>query len=97
RPERELAPPGGLEPQRRRDDRVAHAAYRATHDSAAWRPDLTRAYRLSLLSIVVVIDYRYGGSEMTMNNERRELTEPLGSVTRFFGALMIIAALVGTA
>src|SRR5215472_3367816 len=33
---------------------------------------------------------------MTMNNERRELTEPLGSVTRFFGALMIIAALVGT-
>jgi len=34
---------------------------------------------------------------MTMNNERRELTEPLGSVTRFFGALMIIAALVGTA
>jgi hypothetical protein len=34
---------------------------------------------------------------MTINNERRELTEPLGFVTRFFGALMIIAALVGTA
>jgi hypothetical protein len=34
---------------------------------------------------------------MTMNNERRELTEPLGSVTRFFGALMIIAALIGAA
>jgi hypothetical protein len=34
---------------------------------------------------------------MTTDNERRGLTEPLGSVTRFFGALMIIAALIGTA
>ena len=34
---------------------------------------------------------------MTINNERRRLTEPLGSVTTFFGALMIIAALVGVA
>jgi Protein of unknown function (DUF2975) len=30
---------------------------------------------------------------MTTENERRTLTEPLESVTRFFGALMIIAAL----
>lgn len=34
---------------------------------------------------------------MTTDNERRGLTEPLESVTRFFGALMIIAALVGVA
>ena len=34
---------------------------------------------------------------MTTDNERRPLTEPLESVTRFFGALMIIAALVGVA
>ena len=34
---------------------------------------------------------------MTIDNERRRLTEPLGSVTTFFGALMIIAALVGVA
>jgi hypothetical protein len=34
---------------------------------------------------------------MTTDNERRTLTEPLESVTRFFGALMIIAALVGVA
>ncbi len=34
---------------------------------------------------------------MTINNERRRLTEPLESVTTFFGALMIIAALVGVA
>lgn len=32
---------------------------------------------------------------MTASNERGELTEPLESVTRFFGALMIIVALVG--
>jgi hypothetical protein len=32
---------------------------------------------------------------MMTSNERGELTEPLESVTRFFGALMIIAALVG--
>ena len=34
---------------------------------------------------------------MTTNNERRGLTEPLESVTTFFGALMIIAALIGVA
>lgn len=34
---------------------------------------------------------------MTTDNERRPLTEPLESVTRFFGVLMIIAALVGVA
>lgn len=34
---------------------------------------------------------------MTTSNERGDLTEPLESVTRFFGALMIIAALVGVA
>ena len=34
---------------------------------------------------------------MTIDDERRRLTEPLGSVTTFFGALMIIAALVGVA
>jgi hypothetical protein len=34
---------------------------------------------------------------MTTNSERRGLTEPLESVTTFFGALMIIAALVGVA
>jgi len=34
---------------------------------------------------------------MTIDNERRRLTEPLGSVTTFFGALMIIAALAGVA
>ena len=34
---------------------------------------------------------------MTTNDERRRLTEPLESVTTFFGALMIIAALVGVA
>ncbi len=34
---------------------------------------------------------------MTINNERRRLTEPLESVTTFFGALMIIAALIGVA
>jgi hypothetical protein len=34
---------------------------------------------------------------MTTNDERRGLTEPLESVTRFFGVLMIIAALVGVA
>lgn len=34
---------------------------------------------------------------MTIDDERRGLTEPLESVTRFFGALMIIAALVGVA
>jgi hypothetical protein len=34
---------------------------------------------------------------MTTSNERDELTEPLASVTRFFGGLMIIAALIGTA
>jgi DUF2975 family protein len=34
---------------------------------------------------------------MTTRNERGDLTEPLESVTRFFGALMIIAALVGVA
>jgi len=34
---------------------------------------------------------------MTTSNERRRLTEPLGSVTTFFGGLMIIAALIGTA
>jgi hypothetical protein len=33
---------------------------------------------------------------MTTSNERDELTEPLASVTRFFGGLMIIAALIGT-
>ena len=32
---------------------------------------------------------------MTIDDERRGLTEPLESVTRFFGALMITAALVG--
>jgi hypothetical protein len=34
---------------------------------------------------------------MSTNSERRGLTEPLESVTTFFGALMIIAALVGVA
>lgn len=34
---------------------------------------------------------------MTTDSERRGLTEPLESVTTFFGALMIIAALVGVA
>lgn len=34
---------------------------------------------------------------MTIDNERRRLTEPLGSVTTFLGALMIIAALAGVA
>ena len=34
---------------------------------------------------------------MMTSNERSGLTEPLESVTRFFGALMIIAALVGVA
>jgi hypothetical protein len=34
---------------------------------------------------------------MTTSNERGDLTEPLESVTRFFGTLMIIAALVGVA
>jgi hypothetical protein len=34
---------------------------------------------------------------MTTDNERRGLTEPLESVTRFFGALMIVAALIGVA
>jgi DUF2975 family protein len=34
---------------------------------------------------------------MTTSSERRGLTEPLESVTTFFGALMIIAALVGVA
>ena len=34
---------------------------------------------------------------MTTSDERRRLTEPLDSVTTFFGALMIIAALVGVA
>ena len=34
---------------------------------------------------------------MSTNSERRGLTEPLESVTAFFGALMIIAALVGVA
>ena len=34
---------------------------------------------------------------MTTNNERRRLTEPLESVTTFFGTLMIIAVLVGVA
>ena len=34
---------------------------------------------------------------MTIDDERRRLTEPLGSVTTFFGALMIIAALAGVA
>ena len=34
---------------------------------------------------------------MTTGDERRRLTEPLDSVTTFFGALMIIAALVGVA
>jgi hypothetical protein len=34
---------------------------------------------------------------MTIDDERRGLTEPLESVTRFFGALMITAALVGVA
>ena len=34
---------------------------------------------------------------MTTSNERRGLTEPLESVTTFFGTLMIIAALVGVA
>jgi hypothetical protein len=34
---------------------------------------------------------------MATDNERRGLTEPLESVTTFFGALMIIAALVGVA
>jgi hypothetical protein len=34
---------------------------------------------------------------MTTSNERRRLTEPLGWVTTFFGGLMIIAALIGTA
>ena len=34
---------------------------------------------------------------MTTNDKRRGLTEPLESVTRFFGVLMLIAALVGVA
>lgn len=34
---------------------------------------------------------------MTTDDERRGLTEPLESVTRFFGALMITAAVVGVA
>ena len=34
---------------------------------------------------------------MTTDDERRGLTEPLESVTTFFGALMIIAALIGVA
>jgi hypothetical protein len=34
---------------------------------------------------------------MTTNDEHRGLTEPLESVTTFFGALMIIAALIGVA
>ena len=34
---------------------------------------------------------------MTTNDERRGLTEPLESVTTFFGVLMIIAALIGLA
>ena len=34
---------------------------------------------------------------MTTSDERRRLTEPLDSVTTFFGTLMIIAALVGVA
>jgi hypothetical protein len=34
---------------------------------------------------------------MTTDDEHRGLTEPLESVTKFFGALMIIAALVGVA
>ena len=34
---------------------------------------------------------------MTTSDERRRLTEPLDSVTTFFGALMLIAALVGVA
>jgi Protein of unknown function (DUF2975) len=34
---------------------------------------------------------------MTIDDKRRGLTEPLESVTRFFGALMITAALVGVA
>jgi len=34
---------------------------------------------------------------MTIDDEHRVLTEPLESVTKFFGALMIIAALVGGA
>ena len=34
---------------------------------------------------------------MMTSNERGGLTEPLESVTRFFGVLMIIAALVGVA
>jgi hypothetical protein len=33
--------------------------------------------------------------EMTISNDRDKLTEPLESATTFFGALMIIAALVG--
>jgi len=35
-----------------------------------------------------------GDAEMTTDNERRRLTEPLESVTTFFGALMIIGSLV---
>jgi lysylphosphatidylglycerol synthetase-like protein (DUF2156 family) len=34
---------------------------------------------------------------MTTDDQRRGLTEPLESVTTFFGALMIIAALIGVA
>ena len=34
---------------------------------------------------------------MTINDERRRLTEPLESVTTFFGALMLIGALLGAA
>jgi hypothetical protein len=34
---------------------------------------------------------------MTTSSERRGLTEPLASVTTFFGGLMIIAALIGVA
>ncbi len=34
---------------------------------------------------------------MTTSDERRRLTEPLESVTTFFGVLMIIAALIGVA
>lgn len=34
---------------------------------------------------------------MTTSDERSRLTEPLGSVTAFFGGLMILAALVGAA
>src|SRR6185312_5949988 len=64
------------------------------------------------LSIIVIIDCRCyrltiwtgrgpsgraeGDPDMTTSNERDELTEPLASVTRFFGGLMIIAALIGT-